>query len=66
MVSPSLSVTFSRLEHSENALTPIVLIEAGIVTDTIDVFFAKALLLIAITGLPSISEGITTAVSLPW
>ena len=62
---PSLRVIFSRLVQPENAEPLIDVTDAGIVTDTIDVFLANAELPIAITAVSSIADGITTSFSVP-
>ena len=49
MVSPSLSVTFSRLEHSENAFVPIDLTLEGISISIRPVQLAKVLFPIVVT-----------------
>ncbi len=65
VVSPSLSVTISRLVQFLKAAPSIVVTDSGIVTDTIDVFLANAELPIAITAVSSIADGITTSFSVP-
>ena len=57
---PAAISTVARFVVFINASAPITLTLAGITTTEIDVLFLKAPALIAITGSPSISAGITT------